>query len=37
MFFDGSALEALALEEESKNRFVKQLREGWVMARRGLD
>jgi hypothetical protein len=34
--FDGSPLEALALEKESKNRFVKQFREGWIMARSGL-
>src|SRR5437763_15650847 len=35
--FDGSGLDALALEEESKNRFAKQFREGWIMARSGLD
>jgi hypothetical protein len=35
--FDGSGLDSLGLEEESKSRFVKQFREGWIMARNGLD
>jgi hypothetical protein len=35
--FEGSALDALTLEEEAKRRFVKEFQEGWIMARGGLD
>jgi hypothetical protein len=35
--FDGSALDALTLEEEAKRRFVKEFQEGWSIARSGLD
>jgi hypothetical protein len=33
--FDGSGLDSLALEEESKNCFVKEFRADWIMARGG--